>query len=93
MWGTAGGGTSVVMIGGAGLAEVATPISPIAPHGRTPPPPLGTSYLTCGEACARGSQASSMAPPMNHDALRYCFDAGLRLTGFAYLFTSAPALF
>ena len=27
---------------------------------------------------------------MNHDALRFCFGAGLRLTGFAHLFTSAP---
>jgi hypothetical protein len=31
-----------------------------------------------------------MVPGMNHAALRYAFGAGMRLTSYAHLLTSAP---
>ena len=41
-------------------------------------------------ACRGQERVSMTVPGMNHDALQFAFAAGLRLTGFAHLFTSSP---
>jgi len=41
-------------------------------------------------ACGGQKQVSIRAPGMNHDALQFCLSAGLRLTGFSHLLSSAP---
>ena len=46
--------------------------------------------LACREAPAADSRLTLMIPGMNHAALRFGFDSGLRLTGFAHLLMSAP---
>jgi hypothetical protein len=49
----------------------------------------GVLTLACREA-SEDMPAQIMVPGMNHDALRFGFESGLRLTGFAHLLTSAP---
>jgi len=46
--------------------------------------------LACREASASGAEVTLRIPGMNHAALRFAFEAGLRLTGFAHLLMSAP---
>jgi hypothetical protein len=41
-------------------------------------------------ACSGQPHVSILAPGMNHDAIQFALAAGLRLTGFAHLLTSAP---
>jgi len=49
-----------------------------------------TLTLACREAATTASQIRLSIPGINHAALRYAFDAGLRLTSFAHFLTSAP---
>jgi hypothetical protein len=46
--------------------------------------------LACREASAAGSSVSLEMPGMNHAALRFALQAGLRLTNFSHLLMSAP---
>lgn len=46
--------------------------------------------LACREAAAAAPQIRLAIPGINHAALRYAFDAGLRLTSFAHFLTTAP---
>ena len=46
--------------------------------------------MACREASDSGLEVSLSVPGMNHAALRFAFDAGLRLTGFNHLLMSAP---
>jgi hypothetical protein len=46
--------------------------------------------LACREASAESATVTLRVPGMNHDALRFAFDSGLRLTGFSHLLSSAP---
>jgi hypothetical protein len=46
--------------------------------------------LACRDAAASGSEVSLRVPGMNHAALRFAFESGLRLTGFSHLLMSAP---
>lgn len=46
--------------------------------------------LACREALAIEPKIRCAIPGINHAALRFAFDAGLRLTGFAHFLTSAP---
>jgi hypothetical protein len=46
--------------------------------------------LAFSEASASDSEVSLQVPGMNHAALRFAFDSGLRLRGFAHLLMSAP---
>jgi GNAT superfamily N-acetyltransferase len=45
--------------------------------------------LGCREAAGEYAFAALNVPGMNHDALRFAFEAGLRLTGHAHLLTTA----
>ena len=45
--------------------------------------------LGCREAAAEFGAAALHVAGVNHDALRFSFDAGLRLTGHAHLLTTA----
>jgi N-acetylglutamate synthase-like GNAT family acetyltransferase len=46
--------------------------------------------LGCREAAAQSETISLRVPGINHDAIRFAFKHGLRLSGTAHLFTSAP---
>ncbi|MDX6268975.1 MAG: hypothetical protein QOD28_198 [Acidobacteriota bacterium] len=46
--------------------------------------------LGCREAAAQSETISLRVPGINHDAIRFAFAHGLRLTAMAHLFTSAP---
>jgi GNAT superfamily N-acetyltransferase len=46
--------------------------------------------LACREAAAATAQIRLSIPGINHAALRFAFDSGLRLTSFAHFLTSAP---
>jgi GNAT superfamily N-acetyltransferase len=46
--------------------------------------------LGCREAAIENAVVRLMVPGMNHDALRFAFRAGMRLTSYAHLLTSAP---
>jgi hypothetical protein len=46
--------------------------------------------LGCAEAATSGLPVRLMAHGLNHDALRFAFDAGLRLTSTAHLLFSRP---
>lgn len=46
--------------------------------------------LACREAVTVAPQIRLSIPGINHAALRFAFDAGLRLTSFAHFLTSAP---
>jgi GNAT superfamily N-acetyltransferase len=43
----------------------------------------------CRETAAAGFEATLMVPGMNHEALRFAFGSGLKLTGFSHLLTTA----
>lgn len=46
--------------------------------------------LACREAVASSPTVTLRVPGMNHGALRFGLQAGLRLTGYSHLLTSAP---
>jgi len=46
--------------------------------------------LACRDAGASGSKVSLRVPGMNHAALRFALESGLRFTGFSHLLMSAP---
>jgi hypothetical protein len=46
--------------------------------------------LACREAAAAGSAVAIEIPGMNHAAIRFALQAGLRLTNFSHLLMSAP---
>jgi GNAT superfamily N-acetyltransferase len=46
--------------------------------------------LACREAATASPQIRLSIPGINHAALRFVFDAGLRLTSFAHFLTTAP---
>jgi len=46
--------------------------------------------LACREASAHSESISLRVPGINHDAIRFALQHGLRLNGTAHLFTSAP---
>lgn len=46
--------------------------------------------LACHEAATATAQIRLFIPGINHAALRYAFNAGLRLTSFAHFLTTAP---
>lgn len=46
--------------------------------------------IACREAAGRAAEVRLLVPGANHDAIRFALRAGLRLTGFSHLLTSAP---
>ncbi len=46
--------------------------------------------IACREASAGAEQVRLLVPGVNHDAIRFALRAGLRLTGFSHLLTTAP---
>lgn len=46
--------------------------------------------LACQESIALAPQIRLAVPGINHSALRFAFDSGLRLTSFAHFLTTAP---
>lgn len=46
--------------------------------------------LACREADAQADALSLRVPGINHDAIRFAFACGLRLSAMSHLFTSAP---
>ena len=46
--------------------------------------------LACREAATSGVKVSLRVPGMNHQAIRFALDAGLRLASFSHLLMSAP---
>ena len=46
--------------------------------------------LACRDGAASGSKLALWVPGMNHAAIRFALESGLRLTGFSHLLMSAP---
>lgn len=46
--------------------------------------------LACQESSAMAPEVRLAVPGINHSALRFAFDSGLRLTSFAHFLTTAP---
>lgn len=55
-------------------------------------PGVATAILTfaCGDAAANSNRVRLAIPGINHDALRFAFKTGLRLSGNAHFLASAP---